>query len=273
MTKLSDLKINPALMRKANRENEIREFLDSVFYAKPNYKKELQMLKYQYDNEQEERVGLHASSISDGSRGKGYCAREHILSMFYHRNDELKHRTYPPKLMRIFEEGKSIGTKWQRLFIRADIGEKEDMDVTRFHNEYFLYYTPDAIIEIDGVKYVVEIKSMNNNQYTKSNGHKKGEKQLKLYLHFEGIKQGFVLMENKDTQEFKISYVELKDNDEDIAEILYTLDDLIYAREQTLEKNRPPARHSDCTMYGCKKAANCAMSNACWGIERRKLDD
>lgn len=256
-------------MRLSMLEQKIVEELNNYFYAKPDYEAELEMLQYQYDHEQHERYGLHASEIAGGSKSKGFCMRQHVLSLFFHRDDET--RQYPPNLMRIFEEGKSIGTKWQRLFIRAGAGVKENMDVLREDDDTELIYTPDAIITIDGHEYVVEIKSMNNNTYHKSDKHPKGAKQLKVYLHFTGIKRGFVLMENKDTQAFKVQVIELEDDDKDIAELLYTLDDIQHHKRLTIKHKKPPERHEGCVHPESTKAKNCPMRGACWGIDRRKI--
>jgi len=134
----------------------IEQVLNKLFYCPPNPKLELEMLKHQYKQKQGDRYGLHASAMlaSDAE----FCYREQILSLFY---KQLQSENTALGLKRIFEAGTSIGEKWQRLFIRGGLGEPLDMDRSHFVEKYDLSYTPDAIIEIGGKKYVVEIKSQN----------------------------------------------------------------------------------------------------------------
>jgi hypothetical protein len=241
----------------------LKEELNKLFYNKPNYDAELEMLKYQYDHEEEERLGLHASSVTGAT--KSFCFRSQIINILYleHVRDGRKipsriiesfkyanaqNRSNPIHLQRIFEEGKSIGTKWQRLFIRGGIGEKEDMDVSRFQTEYDLSYTPDGIITIHGKKYVVEVKSMNKNQFDPAKDHKSGRKQLKLYMHFEGIDRGFVLCDGKDTSDFKIfPVIGLKEDDPELKKSLDLLNEIQEYKKKVLRlKKLPPCICGKC---------------------------
>lgn len=241
----------------------IKEEMNKLFYVKPNYDAELEMLKFQYDQEEEERMGLHASSVTGAT--KSFCFRKNIIDILYleHVRDGRKipqkvieafkyanklNRSNPIHLQRIFEEGKSIGTKWQRLFIRGGIGQKEDMDVSRFQDEYDLSYTPDGIITLNGVKYVVEIKSMNANQFEPAKDHKSGRKQLKLYMHFEGIDRGFVLCDGKNTSDFKIfPVIGLKEDDPELLPSLELLKKIQRIKKKTLkEKKLPPCSCKKC---------------------------
>lgn len=249
---LQDLKISKEAMLGMH----IVEQLNKLFYLPPNYDAELEMLKYQYDHEEEERMGLHASSVTGAT--KSFCFRKNIIDILYleHRRDGRKvpqmvidsfkyanklNRSNAIKLQRIFEEGKSIGTKWQRLFIRGGLGVKEDMDVSRFYDEYDLSYTPDGVIVLDGHKYVVEIKSMNKNQFEMAKDHKSGRKQLKLYMHLEGIKRGFVLVDCKDNSDIKIFPVlNLNESDDELANSLELLEKIQRVKKQVLSKKKLP---------------------------------
>lgn len=243
--------------------SSIKEELNKLFYLKPNYDAEMEMLKYQYDHEEEERLGLHASSVTDAS--KNFCFRNTMVDILYMEHIK-KGRKIPQKfidafrakanrdsgnpinLARIFEEGKSIGTKWQRLFIRGGIGVKEDMDVSRWKDEYDLSYTPDGIVTLNHRKYVVEIKSMNDNQFQQAKNHPKGRKQLKLYMHFEGIKDGFVLCDGKNNSDIKIFPVlNLKHDDEELQKSLGLLDEIQYYKTKTLQTKKLPK----CTCGKC----------------------
>lgn len=262
---LDNVRVNEKLMAKSMKEISIKEKLNGLFYLKPDYDAELEMLKFQYDQEEDERSGLHASAIISG--GKSFCYREQVLSLFYKMDQGGQN---PIHLARIYEEGKSIGTKWQRLFIRAGIGVKEDMDVSRFVKEYDLQYTPDGIIMLDGLKYVVEIKSMNTNQFQTTKNHPSGEKQLKLYMYFEDIPRGIVIVEDKNTQDFKIIYVTGPDFD-DIADVIERLENVQKYKRNFIKKKKMVKRLESCTSYECPRARRCPMRDACWGVKREKL--
>lgn len=260
---LSSLKLNPDLLI----ASYVKDELNQLFFLPPKYDDELKMLKYQYDQEYEERVGLHASAVTGA--GKGFCYREQVLSLFYKRSESGNH---PMNILRIFEEGKSIGTKWQRLFIRGGIGKDEDMDVSRMAEEYDLSYTPDGIIELKGKKYVVEIKSQNTNAFQKSKNHPSGIKQLKLYMYLENIDRGFVLVEDKNTQDFKVLVVSgINESDDDVADCILILEKIQKLKKIFLKKKKPPLRHEDCSHSSCPKANRCPMRDACWGVGKGRV--
>lgn len=255
---LDDLRVSKNEMKAI----AIKDELNKLFYAKPKYKEELEMMEFQYAQEYEERIGLHASAITGA--GSGFCFRQQVLSLFYKMDQG---GGTPIHLARIYEEGKSIGTKWQRLFIRAGIADKEDLDVSRMQDDYDLSYTPDAIIEIFGKKHVVEIKSQNTNEFQKSSTHKSGLKQLKLYMYFEEIDQGFVLVEDKNTQDFKVIYIEnVTEDDPDVAKFLEILETIQKHKRKFVKKKKMVARHEKCTSSDCNKARWCPMRDACWNV-------
>lgn len=255
---LSDLKIS----KHAITAISIKEELNRLFYLQPKYDEELEMLKYQYDHEEEERLGLHLSSITGA--GKNFCFREQIVNILYmervkagkkvpqkiydaFKYQQRRNNNPPVNLARIFEEGKSIGTKWQRLFIRGNIGVKEDMDVSRFVDEYDLSYTPDGIITLNGKKYVVEIKSMNKNTFDKANSHPSGQKQLRMYMYLEGIDRGFVLADCKDNSDFKIFPEFNPESDESVANAIALLEKIQQFKKKAIKsKKLPPCKCGKC---------------------------
>lgn len=255
---LSDMKIDTSVLL----GDHIKTKLNELFYLKPDYAAEMEMLQYQYDHEEEIRMGLHASAITGAT--KSFCFRAAVVDVlykdFYERGKKIPSlvkrefekrqmgdRKHSTSLLRIFEEGKSIGTKWQRLFMRGKLGNKEDMDVSRMQEDYDLSYTPDGIIVLDGKKYVVEIKSMNTFAFQKAKTHPSGIKQLKLYMYLEGIDRGFVLVDDKNTSDFKVFVVmDINESDPDIANCLYLLERIQTLKKETIKTKVFP----DCT---CKK--------------------
>lgn len=243
----------------------IQEKINGMFYNQPKHKEELKMLKHMWENEEEERLGLHASSITSK---KDICYKEQLINILYkHYKDNdpdnmpktiynkfkeqaRENRNNPVHLQRIFEQGTTMGYKWQMLFIRAGVGKKEDMDVSRFVDEYDLSYTPDAIIELDGKKYVVELKSQNQNRFDNDKSHPDGIKQLKLYMYFEGIDRGFVLVDNKNNSKFKVLLINgINESDDDIADYLQKLEKLQKMKKYALKKKKMPK----CNCKKCSK--------------------
>lgn len=266
MKSINDLRVSKKALLEAN----IKEELNKLFYLKPKYKEELEMLAYQYAQEEEERLGLHASSITNA--GNNFCFREQIINILYMKYKKAgkkvpknierafkyklqQNENIPIHLARIYEEGKSVGTKWQRLFIRGGLAKKEDLDVSRFVDEYDLSYTPDGIIELNGKVYVVEIKSSNRNQFENMTNHPAGKRQLKLYMYMESeykgrkIDGGFVLVDCKDNSDFKIflEFFEPDEIDPSVEKSLDLLEKIQKVKKKVLKtKKLPPCKCGKC---------------------------
>ena len=213
-------------------------------------------------HEAEVRKGLHASAIIVAD--SAFCKREQVLSLFYCRNAE---DNLSDGLLRIFEEGNSIHAKWQEMFQRAGIARGiED----RGYSEMFdLYMTPDAVIELNNKLYVVEIKSANTYSYkSMKDSHPSGTKQLQLYMHFLCIPRGFVLVEDKNTQEFKIFVTKYEPGQ--ATPFVKRLHEVSRAKERYAIDNILPKRI--CPSAGCQRASRCSLSEACWGTNRKKLE-
>ena len=246
----------------------LNQKLNKLFYlpAKPEEETEMILAQCKQDRV---RTGLHLSAIM-ASKEK-FCYREQVLSQFYMM---CQGESVPQKLMQIFKAGTFIGEKWQRLFIRGGLGGPNDMDISRFHKEYNLSYTPDATIEIDGIKYIVEIKSQNTFGFGKDEGHPSGQKQLRMYMYFDEVKHGFVLVEDKNTQAYKIiheAYGETFDYS-DISEYIARLEQIVVLTKKFKDKKKAPKRI--CETSTCKRAEECSMRDACFniGMGRVKLD-
>jgi hypothetical protein len=249
-------------------EQEIIQTLKKLFYAEKKPKEELQFLKQLFTRgtENKERVGLHASAmiVSDNE----FCVRQQVLSLVYKMDQG---DNVPQNLKQIFAEGDAIHQKWQRLFIRGGLATPEDLDFTCFNKHWNLSYTPDAIITIGDTKYVVEIKSVNTYQFAAMEDHPSGSKQLKFYEFLKEINNGFVLAEDKNTQNFKIFLH--KRNLEAVAPFVERLDAVNYYLGRFKDENRMVKRKPDCTSYLCKRALKCPMRDACFnrGKGRVKL--
>lgn len=207
----------------------------------------------------EERTGMHGSSII--ASDTEFCYREQVLSFFYKGTE----KDVPPDLARIFLEGWSVHEKWQTLFQKAGIAYGIEQ---RGHSKgWELLFTPDAIILLNGIKYVVEIKSVNTFQFQKMNSHPSGGKQLQVYMHFVCVPNGFVLCEDKNTQKIKIfDYRYDPLTAKPYVQRLLTVKDQKAHFEET---GKLPSRL--CNNENCKRAYNCAYREACYNIRRIKL--
>lgn len=244
----------------------IDKLFNKLFYCKKNMDEEVKFVKQMFTRggDISERYGLHTSAIivSDES----FCYREQVLSLLYKRSSN---ENVPQNLIRIFEEGNAIHEKWQRLFIRGGLGISEDMDFSKFYKKYEVGYTPDAILMIDGVQYVVEIKSVNTYQFQKMTSHPTAAKQIQMYMHFSGIHKGIVLCDDKNTQAFKIFLVNY---DPDVIEpYIERLERVQYYKEKALKEHKMVKRCEKCNSKMSKRAMQCAMRDACWGTGKGKI--
>jgi hypothetical protein len=242
----------------------IESNLNKLFYLPEVPEQELAMIKMQYDQKGGDRYGLHASAMLASE--KDFCYRQQVLSLFFKQDQG---ENIPVGLKRIFQEGTTIGEKWQRLFLRGNLGKPEWMDKSEFKKEYDLSYTPDAIIVINKKKYVVEIKSQNTFAFKHATSHPSGKKQLKLYMWLTGIPNGFVLVEDKNTQEFKV-FPEVH-NEADLELYIERLEMIQVYKKQFKDRKKPPK--GICKNSTCKRAEACSMKDACFniGIGRVKL--
>ena len=193
---------------------KLEKILNNVFYLDKDVEEETKFVNSVMTRGQEtqERIGLHASSLIVGD--KDFCIRQQVLSLMYR---QLQGEQVNVGLKRIFEQGNAIHEKWQRLFIRAGYSSANDLDVTQFNKKYRISFTPDIICcipEFYSGKMIGEIKSVNTYQFQKMTKHPSAWKQCQWYMYLTGIEKGFVLSEDKNTQDFKI---EVYDFDPDIV--------------------------------------------------------
>lgn len=239
--------------------------LKKCFYAehKPEEEAKMVLAIQKKNGEALERIGLHASAMLQDN---GFCYRQHVLSLFYKM---LQGEDLPLKSKCIFEEGNAIHEKWQRLFIRGGLGTYKEMDHTQLKPEYDLSFTPDAILTIKNKKYIVEIKSMNTFSYQRTNTHASGKKQCMFYQWLTGIHRGFVLMEDKNTQDFKIEVVDYDFSL--IANAVEHLEGIQEYKKRFIEEKKPPERIKECKKYDCKKAQDCPMRDVCWNRGKGRI--
>ena len=243
---------------------ELDVILNKLFYLPKNIEEESAFVKQVMTRglESQERVGLHASALIKGD--KDFCLRQQVLSLMYR---QLQGEQLPVGLMKIFEEGNAIHEKWQRLFIRGGYSKASDLDVTQFNKQYRISFTPDIICRIpefyDG-KMIGELKSVNTHQFRKMARHPSAWKQLQWYMYLSGIHKGFVLSEDKNTQETKI---EIYDYDVNVvSQFIDRAEEIKFRYKKAMKEHKMVKRPEDATSPDCKRCKQCALINACWKI-------
>lgn len=244
--------------------SKLEKILNNLFYLEKNVDEEANFVKQVMTRgaDSQERVGLHASALIAGE--KDFCLRQQVLSLIY---KQLQGEQLSVGLMRIFEQGNAIHEKWQRLFIRGGYSKYYELDKTQFNKKYRISFTPDIICKIpefyDG-KMIGEIKSVNTFQFQHMSRHPSAWKQCQWYMYLTGIKKGFVLSEDKNTQDFKI---EIYDFDHSIVdEFIDRAEQIKFYYNRVYKSGKMVRRPDDAKKPECKRCADCAMRNACWGI-------
>ena len=251
-------------MIESTEATKLSQLFNQLFYLPKDIEGETQFVKLVMTRglESQERVGLHASNmlVSDSA----FCMRSQVLSLVYR---QLQGEQVKVGLMRIFEEGNSIHEKWQRMFIRAGWSKPTDLDRTRYSEDYMMSFTPDIVCLIPDFcdePMVGEIKSVNTFSFKKQTKHPSAWKQCQWYMHLTGIKKGFVLSEDKNTQEFR---VEVYDYDPDIVQpFVDRAESIVDAYHTLMRDHKMVARPSDAKKPDCKRCSSCAMRDACWNI-------
>ena len=243
---------------------ELSKILNNLFYLDKNIEEESKFVKQVMTRgaETQERIGLHASALITGD--KDFCVRQQVLSLIYR---QLQGEQINVRLMRIFEQGNAIHEKWQRMFIRAGYSKANDLDVTQFNKKFKISFTPDIICEIpefhDG-KMIGEIKSVNTFQFQHMTRHPSAWKQCQWYMYLTGIHKGFVLSEDKNTQEFKL---EVYDFDQSIVDpFIDRAEEIKYYYKRVMTEHKMVKRPTDAKKPDCKRCQSCPMRNACWNI-------
>lgn len=243
---------------------ELSKILNNLFYLDKDIEEESKFVKQVMTRgaETQERIGLHASALITGD--KDFCVRQQVLSLIYR---QLQGEQINVGLKRIFEQGNAIHEKWQRMFIRAGYSKANDLDVTQFNKRFKISFTPDIICEIpefyDG-KMIGEIKSVNTFQFQHMTRHPSAWKQCQWYMYLTGIHKGFVLSEDKNTQEFKL---EVYDFDQSIVDpFIDRAEEIKYYYKRVMTEHKMVKRPTDAKKPDCKRCQSCPMRNACWNI-------
>lgn len=225
------------------------------------------MYEYWHDA-QPHRTGVHVSSLITGDNV--YCERAIVLMQFFpHAKIKMFGRT-----LQIFLQGWVMHQKWQELFRSAGIKVGiEPLSIEQGRLRRGVTFTPDVIIALGkGEKrrrYIVEIKSMNSASFTSMRGvHKDALHQANMYMWLTGIDRAIILVENKDTQEFKLWIV--KYSRSLIAKYIGRAKRSAVDIAAFENHGRLPRRHLMCPSLAAAKPNRCPVKDACFAGKTRR---
>lgn len=218
------------------------------------------------------RTRLHASALIVPT--SEWCYREHYLR---DRNPDEVGAAEPasPHLNAIFLNGWTLHRKWQfDLFKKHGCvvrrAHQYCLDLTHEHEELNMLYSPDAILEIFGERWPVEIKGINTEEYQDacnlplleaikvSETIKKARVQVTLYMHLLGVGQGAILAEDKNTQQFKVWTLAYDQS------IIQEYISRVEVLKKIQQDDTPPDRHKGCTSIKSARARRCSMAGLCF---------
>ena len=142
--------------------------------------------------------------------------------LYYHYLEGDNNQEFAPRILRIFDNGHAVHARIQGYL--KDIGILKQAEISVENAEYEIKGHADGIIEIDGVEGVLEIKSMNANQFYSCYEPKPEHlTQINVYMFCLNIPRGVLIYESKDDQNLSEFYVkqDLKILDPIIEKIRY----------------------------------------------------
>lgn len=156
--------------------------------------------------------------------------------LYHHYREGDNNQEFDSRILRIFDNGHDVHARIQKYL--KDIGLLKHTEVSVENAEYEIKGHSDGILEIDGVEGVLEIKSMNSNQFYSCYEPKPEHLiQINIYMFCLGISNGCLLYECKNNQELKEFYIkqDSKILDPILAKIKYVQDCLKKARKPEVE--------------------------------------
>lgn len=195
---------------------------------------------------------FHPSQLLDG------CIRQMTYDLLGTPPSDFSKRVIGPELQRVFD----VGT-WYHVYIQNilyNMGYLEQAEVPVVNEEKYLNGKADGMFkeEVFGEKVVLEIKTMNNWNFTKAiyRPFKKHEFQASLYARELGARKVLYLYINKDTSEIRDFLMPINEEQLEIAD--KKMNKVIsHVKEKTL----PPR---SCADKFCDNAVACPFTTLCF---------
>jgi hypothetical protein len=117
-------------------------------------------------------------------------------------------KAFPPRVMRVFDTGHDTHERLQRYLEQSGVLLQAEVPIE--NADYEIKGHTDGIIEINGIKGILEIKSINSSGFYSLYSPKEDHLiQINVYMFCTGIERAVLLYECKDNQELKEFYVKL----------------------------------------------------------------
>lgn len=195
---------------------------------------------------------FHPSQLLDG------CQRQMTYELMKTAPSDKVTRSIGAELQRTFD----VGT-WYHIYMQCilyRIGYLEQAEVPVVNKEKYLNGKADGVFkeEVFGEKVVLEIKTMNNWNFTKAifKPFKKHEFQASLYARELGAKKVLYLYINKDTSEIREFLMPVNEEQLAIADKKMTT-----VIEHVKDKSLPS---KSCTDKFCDNALGCPFASLCF---------
>lgn len=129
----------------------------------------------------------------------------------------------------------------------------------------------DLVLDWDGAEIIGEIKTTKDEQFIHRQSSMKPSAnhllQILTYMKVEGAEEGFLLYENKNTQELCVIPISMNDRNKKIIEQVFDWMRKVY---KSYEDGQIPERGFAKTSYAC---ANCPVRKPCWAARNNKYGD
>lgn len=210
---------------------------------------------------------IKSDEIEPGRSDQRFCYRECILKHYYEPNEG--GQINPSFLNKIFLNGWVLHEKWQELFEKYS--NVISIEETVWDEEHCIAFTPDARLMLLGKDTLVEIKGYKSKDVEEMDEDgeppKSAYKQVMLYCRLLGIKDAIILVENKDSQSFKVWHVVYDESK--IPDLIERLDNLKkYLSNWKVDHTALPKKI--CESKGCDRAKSCTMSKACFASDKKR---
>jgi len=160
-----------------------------------------------------------------------------------------------PRLSRIFGNGDGMHDRWKGYCKAIHIATDKDIEVEVFDPVRNIKGSVDIIPKVDGVRWIVDFKSMNHDKFEKlKEPEEKDIWQITLYMDITKIPRGLLLYEDKNTQAVKEFKVKLD------KEIVSKIDEKIAMIRKHMKKGTLCPRECKPGSYGERF---CAYSSFC----------
>jgi hypothetical protein len=128
---------------------------------------------------------------------------EELLKIYFEGDSN---QSFPARVLRVFDNGHGVHERLQGYLEKTGILLQAEVPIQ--NDEYQVKGHTDGIIELNGVKGILEIKSINSSGFYSLYSPKEDHLiQVNIYMFCTGIDRGVLLYECKDNQELKEFYV------------------------------------------------------------------